>query len=48
MGRMIVAGQGHPRSTMPIAQQTHHASVEDGTRHIDGTIAERGSLALRS
>jgi DNA replicative helicase MCM subunit Mcm2 (Cdc46/Mcm family) len=27
---------------MLIAQQTHHASVEDDTRHIDGTIAERG------
>ena len=27
---------------MLIAQQTHHASVEEGTRHIDGTLAERG------
>jgi hypothetical protein len=27
---------------MLIAQQVHHASVEEGTRHIDGTLAERG------
>jgi hypothetical protein len=40
--RIIAAGEGHPRSTMLIAQQAHHASVEEGTRHIDGTIAERG------
>lgn len=40
--RIIASGEGHPRSTMLIAQQTHHASVGDGTRHIDGTIAERG------
>jgi hypothetical protein len=40
--RIIASGEGHPRSTMLIAQQTHHASVEEGTRHIDGTLAERG------
>jgi hypothetical protein len=40
--RIVAAGDGHPRSTMLIAQQTHHASVEEGTRHIDGTLAERG------
>jgi len=40
--RMIAAGEWHPRSTMLIAQQVHHASVEEGTRHIDGTLAERG------
>ncbi len=40
--RIISSGEGHPRSTMLIAQQTHHASVEEGTRHIDGTLAERG------
>ncbi|HWX44727.1 MAG TPA: ATP-binding protein [Solirubrobacteraceae bacterium] len=39
---IIAAGERHPRSTMLIAQQTHHASVEEGTRHIDGTLAERG------
>lgn len=36
------AANGHPRSTMLVAQQAHHASVEEGTKHIDGTIAERG------
>lgn len=39
---IVAAGDGHPRSTMLIAQQAHHASVEEGTRHIDGTLAERG------
>ena len=39
---IIASGEGHPRSTMLIAQQAHHASVEEGTRHIDGTLAERG------
>jgi hypothetical protein len=39
---IVTTGGGHPRSTMLIAQQTHHASVEEGTRHIDGTLAERG------
>lgn len=39
---IVAAGEEHPRSTMLIAQQTHHASVEEGTRHIDGTLAERG------
>ena len=39
---IIASGEGHPRSTMLIAQQTHHASVEEGTHHIDGTLAERG------
>jgi AAA+ ATPase superfamily predicted ATPase len=40
--RIIASGEGHPRSTMLIAQQTHHASVEEGTSHVDGTLAERG------
>ncbi len=39
---IIASGEGHPRSTMLIAQQAHHASVEEGARHIDGTLAERG------
>ena len=42
LGLMVAAGEGHPRSTMLIAQQAHHSSVEEGTRHIDGTLAERG------
>lgn len=40
--RIVASGEGHPRSTMLIAQQAHHASVEEGTRHIGGTLAERG------
>ncbi len=40
--RIVISGEGHPRSTMLIAQQTHHASVEEDTLHIDGTLAERG------
>jgi len=39
---IVAAGEGHPRSTMLVAQQAHHASVEEGTHHIDGTLAERG------
>jgi hypothetical protein len=39
---IVASGEGHPRSTMLIAQQAHHASVEEGTRHIEGTLAERG------
>jgi hypothetical protein len=41
----VGAGARHPRSTMLVAQQTHHASVEEGVRHIDGTLAERGYRA---
>lgn len=40
--RIVSLGEGHPRSTMLVAQQTHYASVEEGTLHIDGTLAERG------
>jgi hypothetical protein len=40
--RIVAAGEGHPRSTMLIAQQAHRVSVEDGVRHIDATLAERG------
>ena len=42
LDRIVASGEGHPRSTMLIAQQAHHASVEEGARHIDGTLAERG------
>lgn len=42
LGLIIASGSGHPRSTMLVAQQTHHASVEEGVRHVDGTLAERG------
>lgn len=40
--RIVSAGDGHPRSTMLIAQQTHYASVEEAVHHIDATLAERG------
>lgn len=43
--RIVALGERHPRSTMLIAQQTHHASVEEDVRHIDGTLAERGYRA---
>lgn len=39
---IVAAGERHPRSTMLVAQQTHHVSVEEGSRHVDGTLAERG------
>jgi AAA+ ATPase superfamily predicted ATPase len=39
---IVASGEGHPRSTMLIAQQAHHASIEEGTHHIEGTLAERG------
>lgn len=39
---IVASGEGHPRSTMLIAQQAHHASVEEDTRRVDGTLAERG------
>lgn len=39
---IVTTGEGHPRSTMLITQQAHHASVEESSRHIDGTLAERG------
>ncbi len=42
LDRIVAAGEAHPRSTMLIAQQTHHASVEEDTSHIDATLAERG------
>jgi hypothetical protein len=39
---IVASGEGHPRSTMLIAQQAHHAALEEGTHHIEGTLAERG------
>jgi hypothetical protein len=35
-------GEGHPRSTMLVAQQTHVAAVEEGVHAIDLVLAERG------
>lgn len=45
LARIFVAGEGHPRSTMLIAQQTHVAAVEEGVHAIGATLAERGYRA---
>jgi hypothetical protein len=42
LDRIIAMGERHPRTTMLIAQQTHVAAIEDDTRRIDATLAERG------
>lgn len=42
LAHIIAAGEGHPRSTMLIAQQTHVAAVEEGVHAIDLVLAERG------
>jgi hypothetical protein len=42
LARMVEVGEGHPRSTMLVAQQTHVASVEEGAHTIDLVLAERG------
>jgi hypothetical protein len=41
-GRIVSLGEGHPRVTMLIAQQTHFLSVLLGTRSIDGPLVEQG------
>ena len=43
--RMIELGEGHPRATMRIAQQTHLSSVQLETRNIDATVVELGYRA---
>jgi len=40
--RIIEVGEGHPRSTMLVAQQTHIAAVEESVHAIDLVLAERG------
>jgi hypothetical protein len=42
LARIIEVGEGHPRSTMLVAQQTHVAAVEEGVHAIDLVLAERG------
>jgi hypothetical protein len=39
---IIRAGEGHPRSTMLVAQQTHVAAVEEDAHAVDLVLAERG------
>jgi uncharacterized protein len=42
LGRLVEVGEGHPRATMLIAQQTHLASVLATTREIDVALVEVG------
>lgn len=42
LNRIVEVGEGHPRSTMLVAQQTHVAAVEDGAHSVDLLLAERG------
>jgi hypothetical protein len=44
LGRIVDYGDGHPRTTMLIAQKAHLASVELATREIDLAIVEQGLL----
>ena len=43
--RLIALGDGHPRATMRIAQQTHLTSVQLETREIDSDVVELGYRA---
>jgi hypothetical protein len=40
--RIVELGEGHPRATMLIAQQTHLTSVMLGTQEIDLTLVQQG------
>jgi hypothetical protein len=40
--RIVELGEGHPRATMLVAQQTHLTSVMLGTREIDLTLVQQG------
>jgi hypothetical protein len=39
---LVGRGRGHPRATMLLAQQAHVALVEDDSRRLDLTAAQRG------
>jgi hypothetical protein len=43
--RLLALGEGHPRATMLIAQQTHFASILLPRRQIDLTLVEQGFRA---
>lgn len=43
--RLLELGDGHPRTTMLLAQQTHLQSILVGTREIDATLVELGLRA---
>ena len=48
LARLVDLGEGHPRATMRIAQQTHLVSVQLGTREIGADEVELGyQAALR-
>ena len=40
--RIVELGEGHPRATMLVAQQTHLTAVMLGTREIDLTLVQQG------
>jgi hypothetical protein len=46
--RIIEYGEGHPRTTMLIAQKSHLTTVELEVRQVDLTIVEQGLLAALS
>ena len=44
LGRIVEYGEGHPRTTMLIAQKSHLTTIELDAREIDLTIVEQGLL----
>ena len=49
LGRIIEYGEGHPRTTMLIAQKSHLTTIELDIREVDLAIVEQGLLtALRA
>ena len=42
LARLIELGEGHPRATMLVAQQTHDAAIADGTRIVDSGLVAVG------
>ncbi len=45
LARIVEYGEGHPRTTMLIAQKSHLTTVELDVREVDLTIVEQGLLA---
>jgi hypothetical protein len=42
LAQLIEMGEGHPRATMLVAQQTHDAAVADGTHRVDSGLVAVG------
>jgi hypothetical protein len=42
LARLIELGEGHPRATMLVAQQTHDAAIADGTHIVDSGLVAVG------